>query len=261
MKADQKIFSRTDASDTLAANSAVGLQADSKIKSNNSHPLHKPAVQLFDGCLVDYSGRHFACGHQQCNDFYECFSRPLSADNAELHALRPFPDDHLIWCDEAMPDIVQLMGNLSKAELSAYRFSFNQRYIRKDGQVSQFLHEGTLAFSDELQRPLFKLKVFTEIGDIKTDKTLVLTISRYVAGLGYQKVFSKIYGETGHGQLSKREMEIIKLCFQGLSSKMIADRLNLSIHTVKNHKRNSMEKTLTHNLAELINLCIRSRWM
>ena len=262
MKADQKTYSLADVSDTFAANAATAvLQADSKRKSNNSHLSQNTAVQLFDDCLVDYSGRHFACGHQQCNDFYECFTSHLSADSAELHALRPFPDDRLVWCNEAMPDIAQFVENISPAELSAYRFSFNHRYIRKDGQVSQFLHEGTLAFSDEPQLPMLRLKVFTEIGDIKTDKTLVLTISKYASELGYQKVFSKIYGETGHGQLSKREMEIIKLCFQGLSSKMIADRLNLSIHTVKNHKRNSMEKTLTHNLAELINLCIRSRWM
>jgi len=160
-----------------------------------------------------------------------------------------------------MPDITEFSENIPPAELPAYRFSFNHRYIRKDGQVSQFLHEGALAFSDKSRQPLLRLKVFTEIGDFKTDKTLVLTISKYSDELGYQKVFSKIYVETGHGQLSKREMEIIKLCFQGLSSKMIADRLNLSIHTVKNHKRNSMEKTLTHNLDELINLCIRSRWM
>lgn len=261
MKADQKKYSHADVRDTFTANSAAVLQAVSKNKVHSTYPLQNHAAQLFDGCLVDYSGRHFACGHQQCDDSYACFSSHLSADSAELHALRPFPDDRLIWCNEAMPDIAKFLGNISPAGLSAYRFSFNHRYIRKDGLVSQFLHEGTLDFSDEPQLPLLRLKVFTEIGDIKTDKTLVLTISEYSSEMGYQKVFSKIYGETGHGQLSKREMEIIKLCFQGLSSKMIADRLNLSIHTVKNHKRNSMEKTLTHNLAELINLCIRSRWM
>jgi DNA-binding CsgD family transcriptional regulator len=42
---------------------------------------------------------------------------------------------------------------------------------------------------------------------------------------------------------------------------MIADKLNLSIHTVKNHKRNSMDKTMTHNIAELIHLCILNHWV
>jgi DNA-binding NarL/FixJ family response regulator len=56
-------------------------------------------------------------------------------------------------------------------------------------------------------------------------------------------------------------MEIIRLCHEGLSSKMIAEKLNLSIHTVKNHKRNSMNKTLTHNITELIHLCIKNNWL
>jgi DNA-binding NarL/FixJ family response regulator len=103
--------------------------------------------------------------------------------------------------------------------------------------------------------------VFSEIGDLKTDNTIRLTVFRYSSGQGYQKVFSKVYGENSNMLLSQREMEIIRLCLEGLSSKMIADKLNLSIHTVKNHKRNSMEKTLTHNMAELINLCIQRHWL
>ncbi len=261
MKADQKKYSHADARDSFGAGTATFLQADLKNKPSRILSPQNHTLQIFDGCLVDYSGRHFACGQKQCHDFYDCLSNELPADNQELHALQAHPDDQAVWCSQAIPDIQHFAAAIPADEVPRYRFSFNHRYIKKNGQVTQFLHEGTLAFSEESHLPLLRLKVFTEIGDIKTDKTLVLTLSKYSGEQGYQKVFSKIYGETGHGQLSKREMEIIKLCFQGLSSKMIADRLNLSIHTVKNHKRNSMEKTLTHNLAELINLCIRSRWM
>jgi DNA-binding CsgD family transcriptional regulator len=30
---------------------------------------------------------------------------------------------------------------------------------------------------------------------------------------------------------------------------------------VKNHKRNCMEKTQTHNISELIHICIQNRWL
>lgn len=106
--------------------------------------------------------------------------------------------------------------------------------------------------------PILNLKVFFEIADIKSDETIILTLFRYDADNGYQKIFSKVYGGTCNSLLSKREMEIIRLCQKGLSSKMIAEKLNLSIHTVKNHKRNCMEKTLTHNITELIHCCIKS---
>jgi DNA-binding NarL/FixJ family response regulator len=152
------------------------------------------------------------------------------------------------------------MNTIPEAQLTDYRFSFNHRYIRKDGSISQFLQEGTLSISGDENLPVLNLRVFTEIGDFKTDETMILSIFRYTADQGYQKVYSRIYGNNDSMQLSQREIEIIKLCLEGLSSKMIADRLNLSIHTVKNHKRNCMEKTLTHNITELIHLCIRSHW-
>ncbi len=227
-----------------------------KHKFHDTKPLH-----LFSNCLVDSSGKQFACKHEQCQELCSCINSELPEKNRGFHALHFYPEDRMLWCEEIIPDIQKFIDTIPKDELSLYRFSFNHRYIREDGDVSQFLHEGTLAFADETCRPVMNLKVFTEIGDIKTDDTLVLTIFRYSVENGYQKVFKKVSGETQNGRLSLREREIIKLCLQGLTSKMIAEKLNLSIHTVKNHKRNSMEKTLTHNIAELINLCIRSRWL
>ena len=38
--------------------------------------------------------------------------------------------------------------------------------------------------------------------------------------------------------ISKREVEIIELILEGLSNKEIADRLHISLHTVKNHVYN-----------------------
>jgi DNA-binding NarL/FixJ family response regulator len=123
------------------------------------------------------------------------------------------------------------------------------------------MHEGTITFTEDKLLPVLNLKVFTEIADIKTDETIVVTIFKYSDDQGYQKVFTKEYGNSRNAFLSQREMEIIRLCYKGLSSKMIAERLNLSIHTVKNHKRHCMEKTLTHNISELIHLCVKSEWL
>jgi len=153
------------------------------------------------------------------------------------------------------------MDTIPAAGLADYRFSFNHRYIRKDGGIAQFLQEGTLSIAEDKTLPVLNLRVFTEIGDFKTDETMILSIFRYSAEQGYKKVYSKVYGNKDTSQLSLREIEIIKLCFEGLSSKMIADKLSLSIHTVKNHKRNCMEKTLTHNITELIHLCMKSHWL
>ena len=49
-----------------------------------------------------------------------------------------------------------------------------------------------------------------------------------------------------------RELEIIRLCAQGLSVKMIADELNISARTVENHKNNIFKKMGFNSTGELI---------
>ena len=182
-------------------------------------------------------------------------------DSLDFHALHFHPGDKALLCEKVFADIVRFMEPVRVVEHPDYRFSFNHRYIRKDGSISQFLQEGTFTLTEDQCLPVLNLKVFSEIGDIKTDDTMVLTIYHYIADQGSKKVFSKAYGINTNSILSQRELEIIHLCLEGLSSKMVADKLNISIHTVKNHKRNCMEKTCTRNIAELIHLCLRSHWL
>ncbi|MDO9254744.1 MAG: LuxR C-terminal-related transcriptional regulator [Bacteroidales bacterium] len=232
--------------------------------SGNSSSQKQPesgTILPYSACLIDRSGRQFVCFHDDCLAHDTCFKNELPDESMDFLAMYFHPDDKACLCERIFPDILKFMGTILLTELADYRFSFNHRYIRKDGSIAQFLQEGTLSIAEDNNLPVLNLRVFTEIGDFKTDETMILSILRYSSEQGYKKVYSKVYGNNGTTQLSPREIEIIKLCLEGLSSKMIADRLNLSIHTVKNHKRNCMEKTLTHNITELIHLCIRSHWL
>jgi DNA-binding CsgD family transcriptional regulator len=191
---------------------------------------------------------------------HKCFREEVLQDYLLFHSLNFYPDDRLLWCEQVYPDIIDYFETVSTFDLPNFRISFNHRYINGKGVVSQFLHEGTLAL-DSNNEPVLNMKVFSEIGDIKNDDSIVLTIFKYSEEIGYEKVFNNVYVNKQDSVLTSRELEIIRHCHKGLSSKMIADKLSLSIHTVKNHKRNIMEKTMTHNITELIHLCIQNHWL
>lgn len=49
--------------------------------------------------------------------------------------------------------------------------------------------------------------------------------------------------ENGNQELSEREIDVLKMLTKGFSNKEIADKLNISIHTVVSHRKNLIEKT------------------
>jgi DNA-binding NarL/FixJ family response regulator len=59
--------------------------------------------------------------------------------------------------------------------------------------------------------------------------------------------------------LSKRELEILKLIFDENSNQEIAEELFISLRTVETHKHNIMEKTGSKNMASLVKFAIREK--
>ncbi len=70
------------------------------------------------------------------------------------------------------------------------------------------------------------------------------------------RIINKIYNnKTSNKQrnehLTEREINVLMWLAKGLSNKEIADKLNISIHTVNTHRKNIMDKTSIRSLAGL----------
>jgi len=59
--------------------------------------------------------------------------------------------------------------------------------------------------------------------------------------------------------LTERETEIVKLFFEGLSYKQVADRLFISRRTVETHKNNIMEKLELGSMTDLFKYALRNK--
>ena len=53
-------------------------------------------------------------------------------------------------------------------------------------------------------------------------------------------------------KLSNRQLEVMELCYNGASDEEIAERLFLSLQTIKYHKKVVYRKLGLHNMAEFI---------
>ncbi|WP_321322503.1 response regulator transcription factor [Labilibaculum sp.] len=62
--------------------------------------------------------------------------------------------------------------------------------------------------------------------------------------------------DKNHGELTKRETEVLRLVADGFMNKEVADQLNISVRTVDCHKNNIMSKLSLNTTAELVKYAI-----
>ncbi len=61
--------------------------------------------------------------------------------------------------------------------------------------------------------------------------------------------------------LTERELQVLSLVANGLSSIKIGRKLKISSETVKVHRRNMLKKVKAHNTFELMRLALTRKWI
>jgi DNA-binding NarL/FixJ family response regulator len=86
------------------------------------------------------------------------------------------------------------------------------------------------------------------------DESIYITDPADALAKKIQKLLSKASDDNNcsrQSQLSEREKKVLVQMVKGLSNKEVADRLNISVHTVVSHRKNIMEKTGIRSLPGL----------
>lgn len=61
--------------------------------------------------------------------------------------------------------------------------------------------------------------------------------------------------------LTAREQELLRHIVDGYTNQEIADRMFLSVETVKTYRKNLTQKLGTRNVAELVHIALRDKWV
>ncbi|MEN6356157.1 MAG: response regulator transcription factor [Armatimonadota bacterium] len=68
-----------------------------------------------------------------------------------------------------------------------------------------------------------------------------------------------IESDQEEASLTNREREIVALVAQGLSSRVIADRLFISVNTVESHRKRIFKKLNVHTCAQLVRYAVKEK--
>lgn len=77
------------------------------------------------------------------------------------------------------------------------------------------------------------------------------------AGSSLRDALESPLGSTQHRNLTGRQVEVLQLVAEGLSTKQIASELGVSIKTAQTHRINLMKKVGAHKASELVRYAIR----
>jgi len=103
-----------------------------------------------------------------------------------------------------------------------------------------------------------------------SDEELLVAITKVLSGKSYispymtddfaDDVINMYRNErrTPFQELTKREKEILQLVVQGLTSKQMAEQLNLSQRTIDHHRSNLLRKFNRKNSVDLVNYAVRN---
>jgi DNA-binding CsgD family transcriptional regulator len=170
------------------------------------------------------------------------------------------PDDleNIKWKEEAAAQF--FYHQLTTDKIPLYKSTYTFRIKSENGNWKNILHQSITLQLNEDSKMQYVLCVHSDI-------TFITPVSENqisFIGIKGEPSFYALSTEPNTFlkrlkdlEVSAREIEIVKLLAEGLSSKQIASQLYLSTHTVDTHRRNMLKKTGTRNTLELAVLCLR----
>ncbi len=116
--------------------------------------------------------------------------------------------------------------------------------------IMEFVHLGVHGFImkdatlDDLVRTIRSVANGTPVLRPQMTSSLFSQIARVAVESGRSEALDSV-------RMTSRERQVINLISEGLGNKQIAARLHISIHTVKSHVRNIMEKLALHTRLQI----------
>jgi DNA-binding CsgD family transcriptional regulator len=135
-----------------------------------------------------------------------------------------------------------------------YRYSCCIQVKNVHDVYQWYLIDTTIIEVDELGSPQRTLITCTNINQFKKDDLVYYNILKKTNGGIYEVLLEGVEdNKKDEYQLTPREVQIVNLISQGFTNKDLANKLFVSIDTVKTHRKNIMRKTKCRGIAELTN--------
>lgn len=168
------------------------------------------------------------------------------------------PEEMGTWL-QSLKDLMGFtMENIALEDRRRMTYTWNYRAKDGKGIYKNIIQHTTPMFFDDEGKPIVGLAHYSVL-EAHEILPIQATAKILNANDEYETLFYQMYG----GQkllvedITHRERDILRLVSFGYTNDDISDKLNISVHTVKTHRKNVMTKTGSKNTTQLIAMCIR----
>jgi len=171
---------------------------------------------------------------------------------------RMHPDEIEVWLKSLQDLMLFTMDNVALEDRRRMTYTWNYRIRDAVGSFKNIIQHTTPMFFDDNGKPIIGLAHYSVL---EAHEILPIQASAKILNINeeYETLFYQNYGgqKVLSESVSPRERDVLRLLILGYSSSQISEKLNISEHTVKTHRRNAMSKTGSKNVAQLVATCIR----
>jgi len=137
----------------------------------------------------------------------------------------------------------ELLDTLSEEEKLAYKYIYELRVLERGKYVRMIYQTRILAFKEDN---------FLAMGmiDLAPEQSANTTVRFQIKNCLTDEVVPFAIETATDVLLTPREREVLALAKEGMFSKEISEKLNISVHTVNRHRQNILEKLQVDNMIE-----------
>lgn len=144
-----------------------------------------------------------------------------------------------------------------------YKTIYNFHMKTASGRYELFNHQAIVFETDEKGKYRKSLNIDTNMTHLTSKNNFKLSLISLNDNPSYVNidVLTNSSPENLQNVFTRREFEIVKLISEGLSSKTIADKLFISLETVKSHRKNLLKKSGLKTTVEVVSRFRREGWL
>ena len=139
----------------------------------------------------------------------------------------------------------EFLDTLPEEEKLTYKYIYELRVLEKGKYIRMIYQTRLLAFKDDN---------FLAMGmiDLAPEQSANTSVRFQIKNCLTDEIVPFAIESAADTLLTPREREVLALAKEGMFSKEISEKLNISIHTVNRHRQNILEKLRVDNMIEAI---------